>query len=155
MTTTVLRTGLLSLAVSAGWGPAVADARVAGPHQGRIIEAAGARLEFVLDKERKAHLYVLDAAGVPVAPGRITVTLRANLKSGGKAVPVTATTSGIDGSKETVRHFASKAAVPSPGGYELVVTVTSTGKTGNVRFRLVEHLCGGCGLVEYACICGH
>ncbi len=147
---------LMSVAMAAGLlGSTALAGRVAGPHRGRIVEAAGARIEFVLDKARKAHVYVLDDAGAPAAPGKVIVSLRANLKAGAKAVPVTATTAGIDGSKEAIRHFVSKSPLPAPDGYELVLTVKSGGKTANARIQFVEHTCGGCRLAEYACICDH
>ncbi len=145
---------LVTLSV-AGLGSLAVAGRVPGPHQGRIVEAAGARFEFVLDKNRRAHVYALDAAGAPADPGKAMVTLRANLKSGGKPVAVVATTAGIDGTKETVKHFVSRAALPAPDGYELVLTAKVKGKSANVRIMLVEHSCGGCNLAEYACICDH
>lgn len=144
---------LVAVAGIAGDGGAAT--RVAGPHQGRIVEAGSVRVEFVVDKARKAHVYVLDGANAAVDAGAVTATLRANLKTGGKAIPLAATTDGFDGGSEKVKHFTSKAALPSPDGYTLVLSVKSKGRTSNVRIELVESTCGGCGLAEYACICGH
>lgn len=143
------------VAVAGLAGDGAAAGRVAGPHKGRIVEVGSVRVEFAVDKARKAHVYVLDAANAAADAGAVTATIRAILKTGGKAVPMAATTAGFDGGSERVKHLASRAALPSPDGYLVVLSVKAKGKTANARFELTLHTCGGCGLAEYACICGH
>lgn len=141
--------------VCAGGTASAAPGRVAGPHGGRIIEAGTVRVEFVLDQERRARVYRLDAKGAAADLGDVAVTLKAKQPGGLKAVKLDKTSAGPGGSAEKVLHAVSAAPLPSPDGYQLVVSVKAKGKTTNVRFDLLEHACGECKLPEYACICGH
>jgi hypothetical protein len=125
-----------------------------GPHGGRLMQAGKLKVEFHLDKERKAHVYLYDQGLKPVGADGAQVTLKI-LKGGTKKVEMAKAPSDPK-EKGSASHLVGKSAMPSPDGYLVVLNVKTPGKPiDSLRFNFQESVCGGCKAQEYACICGH
>jgi hypothetical protein len=121
-----------------------------GPHGGRLMQAGALKVEFHVDKDRKARVYLYDQGLKPVGADSAEITLKM-LKGGSKKIDLLKAAD-----KGSASHLAGKSAMPSPDGYLLVLNVKVKGKPMNsLRFNYQEHICGGCKAPEYACICGH
>jgi hypothetical protein len=125
-----------------------AEKNIAGPKGGRLLEAAPARAEFFVTKDRKVEVTFYDAALKPVAPGERTVAVTAEPKSGRTPIALTRTATG----------FVSDGALPAAGeAYRVVVQVREAPGARPQNFRIDLNLdnCGGCNRAEYACSCAH
>jgi hypothetical protein len=118
------------------------------------MKAGDLRVEFHVDKDRKARIYLYDAARKPVAADSAKVTLKA-LKGGTRTVDL-AKEEADPKKKGSVEHWAGRKALPAGDGYVVSLSVKVKGEPVMVfRFNYLEEKCGGCNLPEYACICGH
>lgn len=120
-------------------------ALVAGPNGGKIIGEAPDRAEVVIGDDGIVTVTFLDDRGQPAAIGTRSVALFAQLESGRQEVKLNA-----DGDK-----LISAAPLPQPEGYTLVVQLRASpeGRPVNARLQFNTHVCSGCSLKEYACIC--
>jgi hypothetical protein len=120
---------------------------VGGPKGGRLLEHTQPVAEFYVEKDRMITITFYDEALKPVAAAEQTVTVIAKTES----------------SKSTIEFekkgdvLVSKQALPEDHAVNLVVQFkqTADAKPVNFRFAYEDHVCGGCKLAEYACICGH
>lgn len=119
-----------------------------GPHGGRMMEMGAYHMEFYVNAERRAEVYLFDQSERPVAPSQQTLALIAEAPTGKTKIEF-----------ETKGNaFIAKQALPEGKGYNLVLQVkpTTDGKPQNFRIKYNPDLCGECKLAEYACICeGH
>jgi len=130
------------------------EAKEVGPHGGRLMKGAQFKVEFHLDKDRKAHVYLYGQGMEPANPEAAKVTLRA-MKGGAQQVELVKVAADPK-VKGSTAHLVSKKALLSPDGYLISLTVKVTGKPlDSFRFNFLEETCGECGHPEYACICGH
>ncbi|MGZ0657404.1 hypothetical protein ACWPKO_02835 [Coraliomargarita sp. W4R53] len=122
-------------------------AEAAGPNGGRVIEKIQPSAEFFLTPDRYAQITFLDAEGVAIAPEQQTVTLI----GGDRSAPVTHTFERVGDVLRSVEPLADQPKMP------IILSIKSSpdAKTVRERFYLNQHVCGGCQLEEYACICGH
>jgi len=118
----------------------------AGPHGGRVL-AGEDPVEFSVNADGKAVITFLDEALQPEAP------------SGRFARVFVMTDGGRHPLELSVGDNALVSAEPLPEGegYTIVVQVYADPEARPRNFRIVyeTHVCSGCDLQEYACICGH
>jgi len=129
-------------------GTAQAGKPEAGPNGGRLAGTPPDLAEVLIAPDGILTVTFLDADKKPAGPGSRSVTVVAQLDSGKKEIPIEAK----GGS------FATTEALPTPEGYTLVVQIRATpdAKPVNTRILYRTHICEGCSLGEYACICeGH
>jgi hypothetical protein len=133
-----LGAGLLSL-------NAADNKDLAGPKGGRLLEKTEPKAEFFLEKDHAVTITFYDAALKPVPAGSHVVTVIADSKSGKTAVEF----------EKKGDVLVSKTKLPEGDGYNVVVQLkqTADAKPQNFRFKLDQHICGGCKRVEYACTC--
>ena len=125
-----------------------ADSDHAGPNGGRVLPAAPLAVEFFVDADRHAVLTFLDAAGVPAAGGAAEATLIAELSDGRLRPELAATATG----------FRTVNPLPADTPYRIILQLRADAdaRPQNFRLDLNLHICGECGLAEYACTCeGH
>ena len=136
----IIAAGIVSLNLSA------ADPAKKAPHGGRLMEVGGARLEFVVESDKKANVYLYDDQWKPVVPTDQSVTLMVQAKDQAKVK--------TDLIKKS-DSFASEAPLAIPDGAKAILVIKTGGKIHNLRFDLDMSLCGECKNPEYACSCGH
>jgi len=116
------------------------------PHNGRLMEMEKIHVEFLVESDKTARVYLYDEKLKPVTPSDQTVTLVVQGKDSSKT------------KTELVKKddsFVSAAAITIPDGAKAILTVKAGGKPGNLRFDLNMENCGGCKGPEYACSCEH
>ncbi|EDY84982.1 hypothetical protein VDG1235_4616 [Verrucomicrobiia bacterium DG1235] len=118
-----------------------------GPNGGRLITSLDPAVEFLLRDDRHAQLTFVDADGKAIAPSKQIATA----VTGDRMSPVNITFAS-DGSA-----LVSEQALPDTEGQPIILTIQSSPEASPVieRFNLKTYKCSGCGLAEYACICGH
>lgn len=127
---------------------APADAVVAGPKGGRLLETTPLRAEFFVTPEQRAEVVFYDDALQPVAPATQVVAITAEAPAGRVALELETTATG----------FVTRGALPDGAPYRVVVQVRAAPGERPQNFRIDLDLahCGGCDRTEYACTCeGH
>jgi hypothetical protein len=125
----------------------------AGPNGGRLMAAGKYKVEFHVDKDRRAHVRLYGAKLQPVSVEQAVVGLKV-LKGGTKTLELVK--APLDKKAGSVTHLVTRSSLPSPDGYLLSLSVKAPGQPANVlRFNYLEEICGGCKHPEYACTCGH
>jgi hypothetical protein len=124
---------------------AAGDARAKGPRGGRLLEGTDPVAEFRLEDDHSATVAFYGAALQPVAAGGQSVTLIATTAAGRQTIEFT--------SQGDI--LASATKLPDGDGYDLALQLRSTpdAKPRIFRFKLLTHICDGCKLKEYACVC--
>jgi hypothetical protein len=115
------------------------------PHQGRLMEAEKLHVEFLVDADKKAKVYLYDEKLQPVAPSNETVTLIVQGKAEKSKIELT----------KSADSFVSEKPIPLSEGAKAILSVKKGEKTQNLRFDLDLGNCEGCKLPEYACTCEH
>jgi hypothetical protein len=142
-----LRSAALALALAFGFTliPAQAEQLEAGPNKGKLIGVAPDLAEVLISPEGALTVTFLDADKRPVAPGSRTASVFAQTEGGRQEVALEAKGDLL----------VSKEPLPKPEGYTLVIQLRSAAdaKPSNTRVKYDMHVCGGCKLAEYACIC--
>lgn len=140
---TLLATGTLAFAADAHKHE---HEHKAGPHQGKLLETDGGHVEFFVQPDRKAEVFLYDEEMKPVAAGESELVVTAGTREKQEKLAVE--------KKET--SFVT-AALPEGSGYWVILqwkpTADAAAKT--LRVKYVEGLCDGCKLQEYACTCDH
>ncbi len=116
------------------------------PHNGRLMEIEKIHVEFLVEADKTARVYLYDEKLKPVTPSDQTVTLVVQGKDSSKT------------KTELVKKddsFVSDAAITIPDGAKAILTIKAGGKPSNLRFDLNMASCGECKNAEYACSCGH
>lgn len=136
---------LLALAL-AGASLSAAEKKQPGPNGGLLLKTEP-RAELFVNKDRKVEITFLDAQLKPIPPGERTVRATALAPGGRETLEFEL--------KENV--FRSKTPLPEGDGYTVVAQIFQAPDARPENFRIVyeEHTCGGCDLMEYACICNH
>jgi hypothetical protein len=118
---------------------------VAGPKGGRLLDTEPAKAEFFVEKDRKVSITFYDKDLKPITPKDQTVALIAEPKSGKTKLDM----------EKKGDALVSTMPLPEGDGYNVVVQVraSSDAKPKNFRIPYLEHECGGCKRVEYACTC--
>lgn len=122
-------------------------AESAGPNGGRVIEQVEPHAEFFLTPERYAQITFLNAEGEAIAPEQQTVSLI----GGDRSAPVKYSFERVGDVLRSVEPLADQPRMP----IVLSIKPSPEAKTVREKFYLNQHVCGGCQLEEYACICGH
>jgi hypothetical protein len=119
----------------------------AGPNGGRILETTPFHTEFFVQPDRRIRLTFLDEAMKPAAAGAQEAKAIAEAKTGKVSLEF----------EKNGDALVSKTALPEGDGYRIVVQIKpeSGAKPQNFRVDYLTHVCGGCKLAEYACICDH
>lgn len=139
----------LILLASAAFGFAAdnhSHEKKAGPHGGKLLEADNAHIEFFVQTDKKAEVFVYDEnmKPVPTGEGQLVVTAGTREKQEKLAV------------EKKDASFVT-AALPAGTGYWVILqwkpTPDAAAKT--LRVKYVEGICSGCNLPEYACTCDH
>lgn len=122
-----------------------AEAIVAGPKGGRLLEAEPHKAEFFVTADRKVEITFYDAALKPVSPGGQTITVTAEPSSGRVKLDLVQTPTG----------YVSKTSLPEGAPYRVVVQARATADAKPKNFRIDLNLatCGECQKAEYACVC--
>ena len=109
--------------------PVEAHAHEHGPHDGEVVELGANHGEVVLEKDRKATLYILDGAlknAVPMAETTAVLNLKDGTKIDLKAMPLEGETDG------KTSRFQSEGPLPDAikDGHDIAgeVIVTTAGK---------------------------
>jgi hypothetical protein len=126
---------------------ALAD-REAGPRGGRLLPSEPHPVEFLVSSDHHADLVFYSTEGEPISAGETQVSLIAETPSGQVRTKMVATAHG----------FRSVAPLPEGMPYRVVLQIRKNveSRPQNFRLQLDLHVCGGCDLPEYACICeGH
>ncbi len=133
-----------ALMLAGGAVLAAAEKRQPGPNGGLLLKTEP-RAEFFVNKDRKIEITFLDAELEPVPLEQRNVRVTAMAPSGRKILEFDR--------KENV--FISKDPLPDGDGYTVVAQIWQKADDRPENFRIVyeDYVCGGCDLVEYACIC--
>lgn len=110
------------------------------------MELDAARVEFRVESDRKARVYLYDDQWKPVVPADQSVTLIVQTKDGVKLKAELL---------KKADSFASEAPLTIPDDAKAVLVIKTGGKIHNLRFDLNLSICAECGNAEYACSCGH
>jgi hypothetical protein len=131
----------VSMTLTAADKPA---AKEKAPHDGRLMDGATIRVEFLLTADRTAEAYLYDQKLKPVVPADQSVSLIVQGKDGAKTK--------IELGKGT-EAFRSAGPVTIPEGAKAILTVKAGGKPENFRFDLDINPCKDCKKPNYACDC--
>lgn len=117
------------------------------PHGGRLLKNIEPQAEFFVTPERKIQITFLDGSGKAIAPAEQVVTVICGERSDPTRLEFER--------KNDV--LLSKNSLPEGNGFPTIVQIKTTpdSKTVLEKFNLNTSVCSGCGLGEYACICGH
>lgn len=137
---------LVTLAMMLAGGAALgaAEKKQAGPNGGLLLKTEP-RAEFFVNKERKVEIVFLDAELKPIPLEQRNVRVTAMAPSGRRVIE-------FDRKGEV---FISTELLPEGDGYTVVAQIwqKADGRPENFRIVYEDYVCGGCDLVEYACIC--
>lgn len=117
------------------------------PHHGRLMEIEKMHVEFVLQSDRTAHLYLFDESMKAIQPTDAQATLVLQGKEGAFK------TKTILVKKDDI--LVSEAPLIIQEGAKAVLILKIGDKTQNLRFDLNLSPCGACDAPEYACACAH
>lgn len=136
----------LAMMLAGGAAFGAAEKKQAGPNGGLLLKTEP-RAEFFVNTERKVEIVFLDADLRPIPLEQRNVRVTAMAPSGRKVMEFDR--------KENV--FVSTVPLPDGDGYTIVTQIwqTADGRPENFRIVYDDYICGGCDLVEYACICDH
>ena len=140
---------LLALLASASLALAAGDHdhdKKPGPHNGKLLETDGGHIEFFVQPDRKAEVFLYDAAMKPVETGSGELVVTAGTREKPEKLAV---------EKKSTSFVTT--ALPEGSGYWVILqwkpTAEAAAKT--LRVKYIEGICGGCKLPEYACTCDH
>lgn len=122
-------------------------AKEPGPNGGRLVTSIDPAVELVVTEDRKVKLSFFDEQREPTKPGPYEFAII----GGDRNNPTRLEFESSGG------NLLSKGSLPAGEGFPVMLEITNT-KDGSVtreRFNFASHTCSGCGLQEYACICGH
>lgn len=122
-------------------------AREPGPNGGRLITEIDPSAEFFLRADNFAQITFVGPAGMPVPVAEQSATA----VTGDRMNPTT-----VEFEKQG-DVLVSSTPLPKIEGQPTVLTLKASPDAEPVveRFNLKTYTCSGCGLQEYACICGH
>lgn len=138
---------LLLVSVAFAMGSLTAEEKQEpGPNGGLLLKTEP-RAEFFVNKDRKVVISFLDDELKEISPGDRTARVTVLAPSGRKALEFEPKGSAL----------VSEEPLPDGDGYTIVAQIFETPDARPQNYRVVyeEHICGGCDLAEYACICGH
>ena len=117
-----------------------------GPHNGKLLETDGGHVEFFVQPDRKAEVFLYDDAMKPVPAGASELVVTAGTREKPEKLAVE--------KKET--SFVT-AALPEGSGYWVILQwkATPDAAAKTLRVKYLEGICDGCKLPEYACTCDH
>lgn len=121
--------------------------KIPGPNGGRLIATVQPQVEFFLRDDNKAQLTFVDDSAKPIALSGQTATL----VTGDRMNPTTLTFEPVENTLVTTDPL------PEIEGQPVILTIQVSPESTPVveHLNLKTYTCSGCGLSEYACICGH
>ena len=116
-----------------------------GPKGGRILAKTEPRAEFFVEKDHTVSIHFYDATLKPIPAAGQDVIVIADAKSGKEKLEF----------EKKGHALVSKTKLPEGDGYNVVVQLRQSpeARPQNYRFKLDMHICDGCKLAEYGCIC--
>ena len=132
------------LAVACLFVPIALVAAEKAPHDGRLMDGATVRAEFLVKPDQSVVVYLYTSKLAPLAPSDQAISLILQVKDGAKTK--------IDLGKGA-DAFVSATPVTIPEGTKAILTVKAGGKSENFRFDLNMGFCRGCQKPEYSCTC--